>query len=620
MSKRQFKAESKKLLDLMVNSIYTNKDIFLRELISNANDALDKLYYESLTNKKLKVDKKELRIVLDIDKEKRLLTIEDNGIGMNKEELCENLGTIAKSGSLAFKEALEKKDKVNIIGQFGVGFYSSFMVADKVIVESKKAGAEEAYKWVSEGADGYEITKSNKDTYGTKITLHIKEKTKDDDFDKYLEEFSIMGLVKKYSDYVSYPITIFNYDEEKKEKKESDPINSMIPLWKKNKNKIKDEDYDNFYQEKFFDYAKPLKVIHTKAEGLVSYDALLFIPSNPPYDFYTKEYKKGLELYSNGVLIMDKCEDLLPDYLSFVKGVVDSPDLSLNISREILQQSKQLKLIAKNIEKKILKELNDMLENERDKYEKFFKTFGVNIKYGVYDNYGAKKDDLKDLIIFYSSKEKKMATLKEYVSRMKKDDDTIYYACGETTDKIDMMPQVESLKERKKEVLYLTDYVDEFVLKMLDKYDDKKFVNVSSNDFDLSSEEEKEELKKKNEDSKEMFDLMKKELGEEVSSIRFTNKLKNHPLCLTSEGNITVEMQKVINAMPTDEHVDAKLVLEINENHPIAQKIKDLYQNDKDTLKKYTKILYDEARLIEGLPVKNPTELSSLVCELLSKK
>ena len=619
MSKRQFKAESKKLLDLMVNSIYTNKDIFLRELISNANDALDKLYYESLTNKKLKVDKKELRIVLDIDKEKRLLTIEDNGIGMSKEELCENLGIIAKSGSLAFKEALEKKDKVNIIGQFGVGFYSSFMVADKVIVESKKAGDEEAYKWVSEGADGYEITKSNKDTYGTKITLHIKEKTKDDDFDKYLEEFSIMGLVKKYSDYVSYPITIFNYDEEKKEKKESDPINSMIPLWKKNKNKIKDEDYDNFYQEKFFDYAKPLKVIHTKAEGLVSYDALLFIPSNPPYDFYTKEYKKGLELYSNGVLIMDKCEDLLPDYLSFVKGVVDSPDLSLNISREILQQSKQLKLIAKNIEKKILKELNDMLENERDKYEEFFKMFGVNIKYGVYDNYGAKKDDLKDLIIFYSSKEKKMATLKEYVSRMKKDDDTIYYACGETTDKIDMMPQVESLKERKKEVLYLTDYVDEFVLKMLDKYDDKKFVNVSSNDFDLSSEEEKEELKKKNEDSKEMFDLMKKELGEEVSSIRFTNKLKNHPLCLTSEGNITVEMQKVINAMPTDEHVDAKLVLEINENHPIAQKIKDLYQNDKDTLKKYTKILYDEARLIEGLPVNNPTELSSLVCEILSK-
>ena len=580
MSKRQFKAESKKLLDLMVNSIYTNKDIFLRELISNANDALDKLYYESLTNKKLKVDKKKLKITLDIDKDKRLLTICDNGIGMDKDELAENLGTIAKSGSLAFKEALEKKDKVNIIGQFGVGFYSSFMVADKVIVESKKAGEEDAYKWVSEGADGYEITKSDKDTVGTKITLHIKEKTKDDDFDKYLDDFHVRALVKKYSDYVSYPITIYTYDEEKKEKKESDPINSMVPLWKKNKKKIKEEDYNNFYQEKFFDYAKPLKVIHTKAEGLVSYDAILFIPANPPFDFYTKEYKKGLELYSNGVLIMDKCEELLPDYLNFVKGVVDSPDLSLNISREILQQSKQLKLIAKNIEKKVLKELTDMLENERDKYEEFFKTFGVNIKYGVYDNYGAKKEDLKDLIIFYSSKEKKNVTLKEYVSRMDKDDDTIYYACGETN---------------------------------------KKFVNISSNDFDLSSEEEKEALKKKNENAKDMFDYMKKELGDEVSQIRFTNKLKKHPLCLTSEGNITVEMQKVINAMPTDEHIDAKLVLEINEDHPIAKKIEELYNSDKETLKKYTKILYDEARLIEGLPVENPTELSSLVCEFLSK-
>ena len=393
----------------------------------------------------------------------------------------------------------------------------------------------------------------------------------------------------------------------------------MVPLWKKNKKKIKEEDYNNFYQEKFFDYAKPLKVIHTKAEGLVSYDALLFIPSNPPFDFYTKEYKKGLELYSNGVLIMDKCEDLIPDYLNFVKGVVDSPDLSLNISREILQQSKQLKLIAKNIEKKVLKELTDMLENERDKYEEFFKTFGVNIKYGVYDNYGAKKEDLKDLIIFYSSKEKKNVTLKEYVSRMDKDDDTIYYACGETIDKIDMMPQVESLKEKKKEVLYLTDYVDEFVLKMLDKYEDKKFVNISSNDFDLSSEEEKETLKKKNENAKDMFDYMKKELGDEVSQIRFTNKLKKHPLCLTSEGNITAQMQKVINAMPTDEHIDAKLVLEINEDHPIAKKIEELYNSDKETLKKYTKILYDEARLIEGLPVENPTELSSLVCEFLSK-
>lgn len=619
MVKRQFKAESKKLLDLMINSIYTNKEIFLRELISNASDALDKLSYESLTNKKLKMDKKKLGIKISIDKEKRLLTISDNGIGMDKDELAENLGTIAKSGSLAFKEALEKKNNTNIIGQFGVGFYSSFMVADKVVVESKKAGSQDAYKWVSTGADGYEITPIDKEENGTKITLHIKENEKEENYDDYLEDFKVQSLIKKYSDYIRYPIKMDTIDEETKKVTETDAINSMVPLWKKNKKKIKEEEYFNFYQDKFFDYAKPLKVIHTSAEGLVSYDALMFIPANPPYDFYTKEYKKGLELYSNGVLIMDKCEDLLPDYLNFVKGVVDSPDLSLNISREMLQQNRQLKIIAKNIEKKILKELTNMLDNERDKYEAFFKTFGVNIKYGVYDNYGAKKDDLKDLIIFYSSKEKKNVTLKEYVSRMGKDDDTIYYACGETIDKIDMMPQVESLKEKKKEVLYLTDYVDEFVLKMLDKYEDKKFVNISSNDFDLSSEEEKETLKKKNEEAKEMFDYMKKELGNEVSQIRFTNKLKKHPLCLTSEGNITAQMQKVINAMPTDEHIDAKLVLEINEEHPIAKKIEDLYKTDKETLKKYTKILYDEARLIEGLPVENPTELSNLVCEFLSK-
>lgn len=619
MSKRQFKAESKKLLDLMVNSIYTNKEIFLRELISNANDALDKLSYESLTNKNIKVDKKKLEIDIAIDKEKRLLTISDNGIGMDKDELADNLGTIAKSGTLAFKKALEKKDKVNVIGQFGVGFYSSFMVADKVVVESKKAGNNEAFRWVSTGADGYEITSCDKKNNGTTITLHIKESDKEEKYDEYLEEFKVQSLIKKYSDYVTYPIKMEKEDEETKEKTMTDPINSMVPIWKKNKKKIKDEEYYNFYQEKFFDYSKPLKVIHTKAEGLVSYDALMFIPAMPPYDFYTKEYKKGLELYSNGVLIMEKCEDLLPDYLNFVKGVVDSPDLSLNISREMLQQNRQLKVIAKNIEKKILKELTDMLENERETYESFFKTFGVNIKYGVYDNYGEKKDELKDLVIFYSSKEKKMVTLKEYVSRMNKEDDTIYYACGETIDKIDMMPQVENLKDKKKEVLYLTDYVDEFVLKMLDKYEDKKFINIASNDFDLSSEEEKEELKKKNEDDKEMFEFMKNELGDEVSLIRYTNKLKNHPICLTSEGNVTVEMQKVINAMPTDEHIDAKLVLEINEDHEIAKKIKDLYESDKETLKKYTKILYDEARLIEGLPVENPTELSNLVCEMLSK-
>ena len=619
MSKRQFKAESKKLLDLMINSIYTNREIFLRELVSNASDALDKIYYESLTNKKIKVDKKKLFVKLSIDKEKRLLTIEDNGIGMNRDELSENLGTIAKSGSLAFKEGLTKKDKINIIGQFGVGFYSSFMVADKVTVESKKAGEKEAYKWVSAGADGYEITEIDKEESGTKIILHIKENEKEENYDEFLEEFKIKSLIKKYSDYVTYPIKMEEKDEKTGKTTLSDPINSMVPLWKKNKSKIKEDEYYNFYQEKFFDYAKPLKVIHTKAEGLVSYDALMFIPAMPPYDFYNKDYKKGLELYSNGVLIMQHCEDLLPDYLNFVKGVVDSPDLSLNISREMLQQNRQLKVIAKTIEKKILKELEDMLKNDREMYEAFFKTFGVNIKYGIYDNYGAKKDELKDLVIFYSSKEKKNITLKEYVDKMKKDDDSIYYACGETTDKIDMMPQVESLKDNDKEVLYLTDYVDEFVLKMLDKYEDKKFINVASNDFDLSSDSEKEELKKKNEEDSKMFTYMKDCIEDKVSEIRYTNKLKKHPLCLTSEGEVTTQMQKVINAMPTDEHVNAKLILEINENHEIAKKIKNLYENDKETLKKYTKILYDEARLIEGLPIENPTELSSLVCEMLSK-
>ncbi len=619
MSKKQFKAESKKLLDLMINSIYTNKEIFLRELISNASDALDKLYYESLTNKKLKVSKEKLNIIVSIDKEKRLLMIEDNGIGMDKDELSTNLGTIAKSGSLAFKEGLTKKDKINIIGQFGVGFYSSFMVSDEVIVESKKALHDEAYKWTSRGADGYEIVPTVKDSCGTRITLHIKENENEENYDEFLEEFKVQSLIKKYSDYVTYPIKMETLDEKTNKKTLTDPINSMIPIWKKSKNKIKEEDYDDFYMNKFLAYTKPLKVIHTKVEGLVSYDALMFVPSMPPYDFYTKDYKKGLELYSNGVLIMESCKDLLPDYLNFVKGVIDSPDLSLNISREMLQQNRQVKVIAKTIEKKILKELHDMLVNERDKYEEFFKNFGVNIKYGIYDNYGAKKDELKDLIIFYSSKEKKNITLKEYVDKMDKDDDTIYYACGETTDKIDMLPMVENLKDKNKDILYLTDYVDEFVLKMLDKYDDKKFVNIATNDFDLSSKEEKEKLNKKNEDDKEMFEFMKNELDSDVEKIRYTNKLKNHPLCLTSDGEITTQMQKVINASTPDEHAEAKLILEINEDHEIAKKLRYLYDNDREMLKKYTKILYNEARLIEGLPVLNPTELSNLICQILSK-
>ena len=619
MAKQQFKAESKKLLDLMINSIYTNKEIFLRELISNASDALDKLNYESLTNKKIKINKKDLKITIDIDKEKRLLIIKDNGIGMSKEELKDNLGTIAKSGTLQFKNILENKDNLNMIGQFGVGFYSSFMVSDKVIVESKKYDSDKAYLWESTGIDGFDIKECDKKEIGTTITLHIKDNTVDEEYDKYLDEFSIESLIKKYSDYITYPIVIYEFDEKNKNKKLSDPINSMIPLWKKQKSKIKDEEYDNFYMDKFMDYKKPLKVIHTNVEGLVSYDSLLFIPEVAPYDYYTKDYKKGLELYSNGVLIMDKCEDLLPDYLGFVKGIVDSPDLSLNISREILQQDKQLKTIAKTIEKKVIKELTNMLEKDYETYEKFFKVFGTNIKYGIYENFGAKKDELKDLLIFYSSKDKKNITLKTLVSNMDKEDDTIYYACGETIDKIDMMPYVEELKENNKNILYLTDYIDEFVLKVLDKYDDKKFINISSSDFDIQTDDEKEKINKVNEDNKELFDFMKEQLGEEVVNIRFTNKLKKHPICLTSDGDVTIEMQKVINAMPTDEHVDAKLVLEINEEHVIASKLKELYKNDKETLKKYTKILYNEARLIEGLPVINATELSSLTCELLSK-
>ena len=615
MSKRQFKAESKRLLDLMINSIYTNKEIFLRELISNASDALDKLSYTALTDKKLKVDKKKLEIRIIPNKDDRTLTISDNGIGMNKEELADNLGTIAKSGSLAFKEAMDKKkDPMNIIGQFGVGFYSSFMVSKKVEVISRKVKEETSYKWISEGKDGFDIVETEKETNGTTIKLYIKDNTEDENYDEYLDDFKLMALIKKYSDYVTYPIII-----ESDELKNNNPVNSMIPLWKKDKKKIKDEEYYNFYQDRFFDYTEPLKVIHTNVEGLVSYNSILFIPSNPPYDYYLKNYEKGLELYSNGVLIMEKCADLLPDYLSFVKGVVDSSDLSLNISREMLQQNKQLKVIAKNIEKKLLRELTELLEKDRNKYEEFFKTFGMQLKYGIYDNNGLKKDEIKDLILFYSSKEKKNITLKEYVSNLLEDDKEIYYACGETIDKIDLMPQVEMLKEKDKEILYLTDYVDEFVLKTLEQYEDKKFVNISSDSFDLSTEEEKEELNKKNEIDKDMFEFMLDEIKQDVTSIRYTNKLKNHPVCLTSEGEITVEMQKVINAMPTDENIKAKLVLELNESHPITEKLRTLYDEDKETLKKYIKILYNEARLIEGLSVENPTELTNLICEFLSK-
>ena len=638
MENKQFKAESKRLLDLMINSIYTNKEIFLRELISNASDAIDKLYYRSLTDKNVKVNKDDLYIRITPNKEARTLTIEDNGCGMNKEELEENLGTIAKSGSLAFKEAAkakenaEKDDDVNIIGQFGVGFYSAFMVASKVRVESECYGAEKAYAWESEGAEGYTIDECDKSNFGTKIILTLKADTDDEKYSDFLAEYKIEELIRKYSDYIRYPIKMkveHEHEVEQPEGEKKEPkfekvrhdeiLNSMIPIWKKNKSEVSDEDYNNFYQEKFGDYQKPLKVIRTSVEGDVSYTALLYIPSHTPYDYYTKDFKRGLQLYSNGVLIMDKCEDLLPDCYGFVRGLVDSPDLSLNISREMLQHDRQLKIIAKNLDKKIKSELLDMLHKNREDYEKFFTTFGTTLKFGVYNDFGLNKDNLKDLLMFHSSTENKLVTLDEYVDRIKEGQDKIYYACGETVDKIELLPQVEAVKEKGYEILYLTENIDEFVVQVLMEHKEKKFINVCANDVDLDTDEEKEALKKENEENKDMFTLMKETIGEGVQEVRFTHRLKNHPVCLTSEGALSVEMEKVINSMPNDQKVKAQTALEINDSHPIAQKIKDLYANDKEELKKYTQVLYAQARLIEGLPVENPTQISNLICEIIAK-
>lgn len=620
--KKEFKAESKRLMELMINSIYTNKEIFLREVISNASDAIDKLHYKSLTDRKIKVKKNDFAIFIDINKENRTLTISDNGIGMTKEELETNLGTIAKSGSFDFKNDNKKKENIDIIGQFGVGFYSAFMVASKVEVISKAFGSEEAYSWVSSGIDGYSIKKCTKENYGTDIILTIKDDDKE--YDKYLEEYNIKSLIKKYSDYITYPIKMEvtktkekeGQENEFEEYKEIEVINSLVPLWKRNKKDIKQEDYDTFYSDKFFDYEKPLTQIHTAAEGTIEYNSLIYIPSHAAYDYYSKDYEKGLQLYSNGVLIMEKCADLVPDYFSFVKGVVDSPDLSLNISRETLQQNRVLKTIATNIEKRIKSELLEMQAKKEVDYLKFWEAFGMQIKVGVYNDFGMNKDKLQDLLMFYSSKEEKLITLADYVKR-NKDYKDIYYACGNTTEQIAMLPQVEAVVAKGKEVLYCTDYVDEFVLKTLMKYEDKDFKNVCSDNIDLDSEEEKEALKKLNEKSKEMLDLIKDTIA--VKEVKFTNKLKNHPVCLTSVGEISVEMEKVMNAMPTQENINAEKILEINENHPIAKKIQDLYKKDKEQLKDYSKVLYAQARLIEGLPIENPTEITNLICEMIAK-
>lgn len=628
MSKKEFKAESKRVLDLMINSIYTNKEIFLRELISNASDAIDKLYYRSLTKKDIALNQSSLEIVLKLDKENRNIIIKDNGCGMTEKEANENLGTIAKSGSLKFKNENEKKEDIDIIGQFGVGFYSSFMVSDKVTVKTKSPDEENAHIWVSEGIDGYTIEECEKDEIGTEIILHLKEDTDDEKYSEFLDEYKIKELIRKYSDYIRYPIKMEvshqklkeGSKDEYEEVKEMETLNSMTPLWKRNKNQIKEEEYEDFYTSKFEDWEKPLKVIHVAVEGQYSYNALLFIPSHLPYDYYTKEYEKGLKLYTNGVLIMDKCKELLPDYFGFVKGLVDSQDLSLNISREMLQHDRQLKIIAKNIENKIKSELEKMLNENRDEYEKFFEIFGTQLKFGTYADYGMNKDKLKDLLLFKSSKEEKMVTLKEYVERLAEGQDTIYYASGETIDKIKGLPQVEAVIDKGYEILYLTENVDEFVLQILMEYDNKKFQNVCADNLDIGTEEEKEELKKINDGSKEMLEIMKDALKGDVQDVKFTNRLTNHPVCLTTEGGLSIEMAKTINnQMGANEAVKAQTVLEINKDHVIVNKLKELFDSNKEELKKFTKILYSQARLIEGLTIENPTEYSNWICELISK-
>ena len=668
MAKKQFKAESKKLLDLMINSIYTHKEIFLRELISNASDAIDKLYYQSLSEGLSGMNREDFSIRIDTDKDARTLTITDNGIGMTKEELEKNLGTIARSGSLDFKTAMQKNEDseksgesetVDIIGQFGVGFYSAFMVSDKVTVVSRAFGSDEAWQWESTGADGYTVKEAEKPDHGTRITLVIKQDTEDERYTEFLEEYRIRSLVRRYSDYIRYPIQMMVEKSRPKETPEGaaetadgspdkapeyetyyelETLNSMIPLWKKQKSSLTDEDYNNFYREKYFDMAEPVKVIHTNVEGVISYTALLYIPGQTPFNYYSKDFEKGLQLYSSGVLIMDKCPDLLPDYFSFVRGLVDSQDLSLNISREMLQHDRQLRAIAQRLEKKIKSELQELLAKDREKYAAFFKNFGLQLKYGVYEGYGMNKDKLQDLLIYYSSydpseakaggdqdaEEKasasRMVTLAEYVSRMKPEQKYIYYACGETNEKIDRMPQTEVLKDKGYEILYMTDDVDEFAVQMMREFDGKQFRNVSSDDLEIEeTEEEKEAAKKQEEESRDLLAYLKECLDGKVTEVRLSQRLRNHPVCLTAKGGLSIEMEKVLNAMPMDEKVRADRVLEINASHPIAETLNQLYTSDKERLKTYARVLYDQALLIEGLQPEDPVAFSNAVCELMTK-
>ncbi|GIN41789.1 MULTISPECIES: molecular chaperone HtpG [Heyndrickxia] len=624
MAKKQFKAESKRLLEMMINSIYSQKEIFLRELISNASDAIDKIYYKALTDEALTFDKDSYYIKIEADKENRLLKISDTGIGMTKEDLENNLGTIAKSGSLAFKNENEAKDGHDIIGQFGVGFYSAFMVADEVTVISKALGSEEAYKWESKGADGYKIDPCEKESVGTEITLKIKENTEDEQFDEYLDEYRLKAIIKKYSDFIRYPIKMDMTSSRLKEGSENEyeefteeqTINSMVPIWRKNKSELTEEDYENFYQEKRYGFDKPLKHIHIKVDGTVRYNAILYIPENVPFDYYSKEFEKGLELYSSGVLIMEKCSDLLPDYFGFVKGMVDSEDLSLNISREILQQDKQLKFIAKNIKSKIKRELESLLKNEREKYEKFYNAFGRQLKFGVYNDFGQDKEVLQDLIMFYSSKEKKLVTLDEYVSRMPEDQKYIYYATGESIDRIDKLPQTELVAEKGYEILYFTDDVDEFAIKMLMNYKEKEFKSVSSGDLGIEEESEKQ-TESEEKESKELFDYMKEVLGDKVKNVRASKRLKSHPVCLTAEGEVSIEMEKVLSAMPNNQTVKADKVLEINVNHEVFSSLKTAFEQDKEKVKLFTNLLYNQALLIEGLPINDPVEFTNDICKVM---
>ncbi|MEW9106947.1 molecular chaperone HtpG [Paenibacillus sp.] len=624
MAKKQFKAESKRLLEMMINSIYTQREIFLRELISNASDAIDKMYYKALSDDSMVFNKEDYFIKVSVDKESRTLTIADTGIGMTKEELENNLGIIAKSGSLAFKTENEAKDGHNIIGQFGVGFYSAFMVADVVTVISKAFGSDEAFKWESKGVDGYTITPSEKDEPGTVIILKIKPNTEEDQYDEYLEEYRLRSIIKKYSDFIRYPIKMDvkkhrpkeDDDKELEEYQEEETINSMVPIWRKNKNELTTEDYENFYNEKRYGFDKPLKHIHISADGAVVYNAILYIPENTPFDYYTKEYEKGLELYSNGVLIMNKCAELLPDYFSFVKGMVDSEDLSLNISREMLQHDRQLSLIAKNIKNKIKSQLQSLMKDEREKYEQFFQSFGRQLKYGVYSEYGMNKDVLQDLIMFYSSKEKKLVSLDEYVARMPEDQKYIYYAVGESIERIEKLPQTELVLDKGYEILYFTDDIDEFAIKMLMKYKEKEFKNVSSGDLGIESDGDDKSADEQDE-NKELFEAMKDILKDKVKSVKASKRLKSHPVCLSAEGEVSIEMEKVLNAMPNNQAVKADKVLEINVNHEVFQSLKNAHASDQEKLSLYTNLLYSQALLIEGLPLQDPVEFTNDMCKIM---